>query len=101
MSVKLGALFILTLLAFVATPRVARRVRRARRLRQHNLGRLAPGEIYVAADCCSGCGSPPRLAPDLFEAGAVSKLKRQPETVTELRRALRVFREQDLSCIRY
>ncbi len=56
----------------------------------------------IAAECCTGCGVPPLLAPELFEDGApVCRVRRQPQTVTELRRALRVFRQQDLSCVRY
>lgn len=75
---------------------------RAERLRQRALDRKRPGEIYIAPECCTGCGVPALLAPELFEDGApVCRIKRQPQTATELRRALRVFRQQDLSCVRY
>jgi hypothetical protein len=83
-------------------PRVARARRRLERERQRELDRAQPGEIYIAAECCTGCGVPPQLAPELFEEGApVCRVRRQPETVSELRKALRVFRQQDLSCVRY
>ena len=86
----------------VAWPRVALRRKRAQALRQRAIDSERPGEIYIAAECCTGCGVPPKLAPELFEEGApVCTVKRQPRTATELRRALRVFRQQDLSCVRY
>jgi hypothetical protein len=100
MSAVIGALvFLVTVLAWLE---LSRRRRRANRRRQRALDRKRPGEIYIAAECCTGCGVPALLAPELFEDGApVCRIKRQPETPTELRRALRVFRQQDLSCVRY
>ena len=100
MSVMLAALvFLATVFAW---HKLWRRRRRANRRRQRALDRKRPGEIYIAPECCTGCGVPALLAPELFEDGApVCRIKRQPETPTELRRALRVFRQQDLSCGRY
>jgi hypothetical protein len=100
LSATIAALvFFITALAW---HRLWRRRRRLNRRRQRALDKQRPGEIYIAAECCTGCGVPALLAPELFEEGApVCQIKRQPETATELRRALRVFRQQDLSCVRY
>ncbi len=62
----------------------------------------AKDEIYVQNDCCTGCGVPYQLAPELFVNGEHGcSLQRQPATSTELRQALRVLRTQDLGCVRY
>ncbi len=64
--------------------------------------RAVPDEMYVDAECCTGCGVPPLVAPELFaegERGCV--VRRQPASAVELRQALRVFRTQDLGCVRY
>ena len=58
--------------------------------------------IYVVSTCCLDCGIPWALAPEVFAAGSEScVVKRQPSGATELRRVLRVFRSQELTCIRY
>jgi hypothetical protein len=58
--------------------------------------------IYVESDCCTSCGIPWELAPEVFSEGEQScVVRRQPETLTELRRTLRVLRTQDLGCVRY
>jgi len=58
--------------------------------------------VYVEVDCCTSCGVPWTVAPEIFEKGTDSCLvKRQPQGATELRRVLRVFRTQELTCIRY
>ena len=76
---------------------------RARRKRERaRLRTSATSEIYVDAQCCTSCGIPWSVAPDLFEErGRACAVRRQPRTVPELRRALRVFLNQDLSCVRY
>ncbi len=104
MMALIGALaaLIAALAVALTWPRLVRARKRRERERQRALDRARPGEIYVAAECCTSCGVPALIAPELFEDGApVCHVRRQPETVTELRRALRVFRQQDLSCIRY
>lgn len=79
----------------------ARRRLRRKRERQR-LRHQASSEIYVDAHCCVSCGVPWSVAPDLFEAGDDGcAVRQQPRTVPELRRALRVFVEQDLGCVRY
>lgn len=61
-----------------------------------------PAGVYVETKCCTECGVPWVLAPDVFTQGRASCLvARQPQGATELRRVLRVFRTQDLDCIRY
>lgn len=76
---------------------------RARRRREREQLRLqADSEIYVDDSCCTSCGVPWSVAPDLFEErGQSCTVLRQPRTVPELRRALRVFVTQDLGCVRY
>jgi hypothetical protein len=60
------------------------------------------GFMYIDLECCRGCGLPPELAPDVFAAGRdTCYVRRQPRTVTELRQVLRVFRSQELDCVRY
>src|SRR4051812_29125062 len=58
--------------------------------------------VYVDSDCCTNCGVPWHFAPEVFGQGRdVCYVKRQPVGVTELRKVLRVFRSQELGCIRY
>jgi hypothetical protein len=60
------------------------------------------GFVYVDSDCCTNCGVPWHYAPEVFGKGPdVCYVKRQPEGVTELRKVLRVFRYQELGCVRY
>jgi hypothetical protein len=102
MSAAIGVLVLLAALLALAWPRALRWRRKGQVLKQRTLDRKRPGEMYIAAECCTSCGVPALIAPELFEDGApVCRVKRQPQTVTELRRALRVFRQQDLSCVRY
>jgi hypothetical protein len=60
------------------------------------------GFVYVDTNCCTNCGVPVVLAPEVFTWGRdTCYVKRQPQGATELRRVLRVFRSQELDCIRY
>lgn len=60
------------------------------------------GFVYVDTRCCITCGVPVHLAPDVFAWGTdTCYVKRQPSGASELRRVLRVFRSQELDCIRY
>lgn len=61
-----------------------------------------PNGLYVDTECCLSCGVPWDLAPEIFADGEETcVVKRQPATPTEYRRVLRVFRTQDLGCVRY
>ncbi len=73
-----------------------------KKLERARLRHTASSEMYVDAQCCSSCGIPWSVAPDLFEErNQACFVRRQPRTVPELRRALRVFMTQDLGCVRY
>ena len=63
--------------------------------------RNAPGEFYVAKDCCLLCGVPWYYAPELF--GYDDKgcwVSRQPATREEREKMLKVISLQELDCIR-
>ena len=61
-----------------------------------------PPGLHVETSCCTSCGIPWTSAPDVFREGDEGCLVvNQPQTPTELRRVLRVFQYQDLSCVRY
>jgi hypothetical protein len=63
---------------------------------------LSSGAVYVDARCCTNCGVPVHVAPEVFAWGReVCYVKRQPSGATELRKVLRVFRQQEGECIRY
>ncbi len=58
--------------------------------------------LHVETDCCTSCGIPWTYAPEIFREGDRSCVViRQPRTATEARRVLRVFRSQELDCVRY
>jgi hypothetical protein len=65
----------------------------------------APGDFYVEYNCCTSCGYPQVLAPDLI--GWVDApmnhcyWMKQPETSSELDQAFKVFDGQELGCHRY
>jgi ferredoxin len=63
----------------------------------------APESFYVVDECCTACGVPIAIAPDLFafDANNHCYVKRQPSTADEIDAALRVIRMQELGCIRY
>ena len=65
----------------------------------------AAGPFYVVFDCCTVCGVPQALAPELFavdpDRNNTCYVKRQPSTAQEMEAAIRVVRTQDLHCIRY
>ena len=61
-----------------------------------------PGMVYVDSRCCTNCGVPWHFAPEVFTEGTETcEVTRQPRTATELRKVLRVFRAQELGCVRY
>jgi hypothetical protein len=60
------------------------------------------GFVYVDSQCCTNCGVPVAHAPQNFAWGSKTcYVQRQPTTTTELRQVLRVFRYQELDCVRY
>src|SRR5262249_41087254 len=63
----------------------------------------AAGPFYVVNGCCTACGVPTSIAPELFEFDSADHcyVKRQPTSDTEMEKALRVLRTQELDCVRY
>jgi hypothetical protein len=63
----------------------------------------AAGPFYVLNGCCTSCGVPTSVAPELFEFDSTDHcyVKRQPTSDTEMEKALRVLRAQELDCVRY
>lgn len=61
------------------------------------------GPFHVADGCCTSCGVPQMIAPELFSEIEQDHcfVKRQPETVVETEAMLQVIAAQDLRCIRY
>lgn len=62
------------------------------------------GDFYVEDGCCTLCGVPESIAPDLFETSEGVEqcyVKKQPSSQAELHRMMNVFATQDLGCIRY
>ena len=62
--------------------------------------RNAPGEFYVLEGCCTLCGIPWAYAPELFgydDNGCW--VSRQPATLTEREKMLKVIACQELDCI--
>jgi ferredoxin len=63
----------------------------------------AGGPFYVLNGCCTACGVPTAIAPELFDFDSADHcyVKRQPTSHTEMEKALRVLRAQELDCVRY
>ena len=65
----------------------------------------APGDFYVTNGCCTMCGVPEKVAPDLIggsaHEGEHCYWKKQPETPDEIDRAIEVLARQELGCHRY
>lgn len=67
------------------------------------------GDFYVEDNCCTMCGVPELIAPELF--GGFDSLhqatdnqcfvKKQPINESELRKMINVIESQDIGCIRY
>jgi hypothetical protein len=64
-----------------------------------------PGDFYVTNGCCTSCGLPETLAPDLIGGVAANGdhcyWKKQPTTPDEIERAIDVVTSQELGCHRY
>ena len=63
----------------------------------------AAGPFYVLNGCCTACGVPTALAPELFafDSNHHCYVKRQPNSDAEMEKALHVIRGQELDCVRY
>jgi hypothetical protein len=63
----------------------------------------AAGPFYVLNGCCTACGVPTAIAPELFEFDSTDHcyVKRQPGSNAEMEKALHVLRGQELGCVRY
>jgi len=65
----------------------------------------AGGDFYVQASCCTSCGVPQAVAPDLVgwtnEAYPQCYWIKQPQTSDELDRAIKLIHSQELGCHRY
>ncbi len=65
----------------------------------------ATGDFYVQAQCCTSCGVPQAVAPDLV--GWTNEIYpqcywiKQPQTSDELDRAIKIIHSQELGCHRY
>src|SRR4051812_27824366 len=74
--------------------------------RSHGTG-SSSRRIALAASCCSQQVGPYRvptsIAPELFEFDSADHcyVKRQPTSHTEMEKALRLLRTQELDCVRY
>lgn len=65
----------------------------------------ATGDFYVQSQCCTSCGVPQSVAPDLVgwtnEAYPQCYWIKQPQTSDELDRAVKIILSQELGCHRY
>ena len=65
-----------------------------------------PGDFYVENACCTLCGVPQMVAPNLIgvseeKYGRHCFWKKQPESTEELKQAFMVLDQQELGCHRY
>jgi hypothetical protein len=65
----------------------------------------ASGDFYLQDGCCTSCGVPQAIAPELVgwkdeNSGGCYWIK-QPETLDEMDRAIRILHTQELGCHRY
>jgi hypothetical protein len=63
----------------------------------------APGDFYVEDGCCTSCGMPTTVAPDLFSYARDGHcyVSKQPSCAAEIYRMIQAFEVQDIQCIRY
>ena len=65
----------------------------------------APGDFYVEETCCTSCGVPQAIAPDLVgwidEGLQQCYWIKQPQTADELDRAIQIIHTQEIGCHRY
>ena len=63
--------------------------------------RNVPGEFYVENGCCTLCGVPWHIAPELFRYDDTGCwVARQPANADERSKMLKVIDTQELDCIR-
>jgi hypothetical protein len=62
-----------------------------------------PGPFYVVDGCCTACGVPESVAPDLFswDGNSHCYVSRQPANPDETEKALHAIRGAEFRCIRY
>lgn len=62
-----------------------------------------PGDFYVEDGCCTSCGMPSTVAPDLFSYADDGHcyVSKQPTNAIEMRQMIAAFEVQDVGCIRY
>jgi hypothetical protein len=70
-----------------------------------NIPTGSSADFYVQQGCCTSCGVPQAIAPDLVgwtnEKRPQCYWIKQPQTADELGRAIKIFHTQELGCHRY
>lgn len=68
---------------------------------RHHLNVIGP--FYVVDDCCTACGVPESVAPELFTQGedAHCYVKQQPQSPDHVDAMVQVMVAQEMSCVRY
>lgn len=68
-----------------------------------NTSKRPTGDFYVQQGCCTYCGVPQKVAPDLVGLTKEEHCYwiKQPETLPELNQAIELLRSQELGCHRY
>lgn len=61
------------------------------------------GDFYVEDGCCTSCGMPSTVAPELFSYAPDGHcfVSKQPSNAIEVRKMITAFEAQDIGCIRY
>jgi len=61
------------------------------------------GDFYVEDGCCTSCGMPSTVAPELFSYAPDGHcyVSKQPSSAIEVRQMIEAFEVQDIGCIRY
>lgn len=61
------------------------------------------GDFYVEKGCCTSCGMPSTVAPELFSYAPDGHcyVSRQPSNAIEIRKMIEAFEVQDIGCMRY
>jgi hypothetical protein len=75
------------------------------KMSEHARTELTTGGFYVQPGCCTSCGVPQSVAPDLVgwtnENHPQCYWIKQPENADELNQAIKLFQTQELGCHRY
>ena len=61
------------------------------------------GDFYVEKDCCTMCGLPGVIAPELFKdkGDEYCYIKKQPCTKEETEKMIEIVNDAEFDCIRY